>query len=198
MKLVLATNNRHKIEEVTAILKSLDVEIITKDAYPDFPDVEETGTTLEENAVLKAEVIHKYTGLPALADDSGIEVDALNGEPGVNSARYAGPGCTFADNNAKLLKALKGIPSHKRTARFRCVVAVCFGDGNIRLAEGKIDGRITADLRGRQGFGYDPIFEIPHLGMTFAEMPSEQKNSMSHRGKALQKARKLIEDYLHG
>ena len=198
MKLVLATNNIHKIREITEILSGLDVEIVTKDAFHDFPDVDETGATLEENAALKAAAIFEFTGLPSLADDSGLEVNALDGEPGVNSARYAGPGCTFADNNRKLLAALEGIPKDKRSARFRCVIAVCFGKDDLRFAEGIVDGRITTEIHGKQGFGYDPIFEIPHLGQTFAEMPAELKNSMSHRGKAVEKARKIIEDYLNG
>lgn len=196
MKLVLATNNPHKIQEITAILEGLDVEVITKDSYPDFPEIEETGATLEENAILKAKGIYEFTGLPSMADDSGLEVDALKGHPGVSSARYAGPGCTFADNNAKLLRVLDGVPDDKRTARFRCVIAICFENGSTRLAEGRIDGIITRDLRGRQGFGYDPVFLIPHLGLTFAEMPPEQKNSMSHRGRAVRAAREVIEDYL--
>jgi XTP/dITP diphosphohydrolase len=196
MKLVLATNNIHKIREITEILSGLDVEIITKDAYSDFPDVDETGTTLEENAELKARAIFEFTGLPSMADDSGLEVDALDGEPGVNSARYAGPGCTFADNNRKLLAALDGIPEENRTARFRCVIAICFAEDDLRFAEGTINGRITNEVRGRQGFGYDPVFEIPHLKQTFAEMPAELKNSMSHRGRAVERARKIIEDYL--
>ena len=198
MKLVLATKNRHKIEEMTAILMGLDVEIITKDAYPDFPDVDETGATLEENAILKAKAIYEFTGLPSMADDSGLEVDALDGIPGVNSARYAGPGCTYADNNAKLLKALEGVPDEERTARFRCVIAICFDKGITRLAEGRVEGQITTDIRGRQGFGYDPLFLIPHLGLTFAEMPPDRKNSMSHRGRAVKKAREVVEDYLSG
>ncbi|MFH1891696.1 MAG: XTP/dITP diphosphatase [Candidatus Zixiibacteriota bacterium] len=197
MKLVLATNNIHKIREITEILSGLKVEIVTKDAYPDFPDVEETGATLEENAALKAAAIFDFTGLPSLADDSGLEVDAIGGEPGVNSARYAGPGCTFADNNRKLLSALEGIPDEKRSARFRCVIALCFGKNDLRFAEGRVNGRITTEIHGKQGFGYDPVFEIPHLGKTFAEMPAELKNSMSHRGKAVEKARRIIEDYLN-
>lgn len=196
MKLVLATNNIHKIREISQILEGLDVEIVTKDAFPDFPDVEETGSTLEENAILKAEEISDFTGLPSMADDSGLEVDALDGAPGVISARYAGPGCTFADNNAKLLRELTGVPREKRTARFRCVIAVCFGKGDTRLAEGTVDGVITDEIRGREGFGYDPVFLIPDLGMTFAEMPADQKNSMSHRGRAVRKARTLIQSFL--
>lgn len=196
MKLVLATNNTHKIREITAMLAGFDVDVITKDSYPDFPDVDETGTTLEENAILKAEAIFEHTGLPSLADDSGLEVDALGGEPGVNSARYAGPGCTFVDNNRKLLDALDGVPEDKRTARFRCVIAFCTGENNTTLAEGSVDGRITSSIRGQEGFGYDPVFEIPEFGITFAEMPAEQKNGMSHRGRALEKAKTLIEDHL--
>ncbi len=196
MKLVLATNNRHKIAEIESILDGLDVEIVTKDAYTDFPDVDETGATLEENAIMKAEAIQRFTGLPSMADDSGLEVDALGGLPGVSSARYAGPGCTFADNNAKLLKALEGVADEKRTARFRCVIAVCFSKGNVAVAEGRVEGVITSAPRGRQGFGYDPVFLIPHLGLTFAEMPADQKNSMSHRGKAVREARGVIEEYL--
>jgi XTP/dITP diphosphohydrolase len=198
MKLVLATNNRHKIREISEILEGLDVEIITKDSFEDFPEVDETGTTLEENATLKAEAVYEYTGQPSLADDSGLEVDALGGRPGVSSARYAGPGCTFADNNAKLLKALDGVSDEKRSARFRCVIAICFEKGETKLAEGRIDGTITRELRGRQGFGYDPVFLVPHLGLTFAEMPADQKNSLSHRGRAVRKARKVIEEYLRG
>jgi len=197
MKLVLATNNRHKIREISEMLSGLDVDVITKDSYQDFPDVDETGATLEENAILKAEAIFEYTGLPSLADDSGLEVDAIDGEPGVNSARYAGPGCNFEDNNRKLLDALSGVSDEHRTARFRCVMAFCTGEGQTKLADGRVDGHITSTIRGKEGFGYDPVFEIPELGITFAEMSAEQKNSMSHRGRALEKAKSLIKDYLN-
>jgi len=196
MKLVLATNNLHKIREMKEILADLDVEVLTKDDFDNFPDVEETGSTLEENAAIKSEAIFAFTGLPSLADDSGLEVDALDGAPGVVSARYAGPGCTFADNNRKLLKELDGVADDRRSARFRCVIAITFADGDTVLAEGRVDGRITHELRGREGFGYDPVFEIPDLGQTFAEMPADQKNSMSHRGRALTKAREAIEKRL--
>jgi XTP/dITP diphosphohydrolase len=196
MKLVLATNNIHKIKEIRDLLAGLQVEILTKEAFPGFPDVEEIGSTLENNARLKAEEIFEFTGTPSLADDSGLEVDALGGAPGVMSARYAGEGCNFEDNNRKLLNALSGIPVEKRSARFRCVIALCVASGDTRLVEGAVEGRITTDIRGVEGFGYDPVFEIPHLGLTFAEMPAEQKNSMSHRGRALKKARDLIEGYI--
>jgi XTP/dITP diphosphohydrolase len=196
MKLVLATNNRHKIAEMSAVLSGLDVDIVTKDSFPDFPDVEETGSTLEENAKLKAIAVFRHTGLPSLADDTGLEVDALNGEPGVYSSRFAGPGCSYADNNHLLLTRLSGVPSELRTARFRCVIAVCFAENAVEIADGSIEGRITTELRGTSGFGYDPVFEIPELGRTFAEITAEQKNSMSHRGRALVAARKIIENYL--
>jgi XTP/dITP diphosphohydrolase len=196
MKLVLATNNIHKIREIKDLLTGLQVEIMTKDAFPGFPDVEEIGSTLESNARLKAEEIFEFTRVPSLADDSGLEVDALGGAPGVMSARYAGEGCNFEDNNRKLLKALVGIPAEKRSARFRCVIALCVASGDTRIVEGTVEGRITTEIRGVEGFGYDPVFEIPHLGLTFAEMPAEQKNSMSHRGRALWKARDLISEYM--
>ncbi len=196
MKLVLATNNQHKIREMKAILDGLDVEVLAKEDFDDFPDVEETGSTLEENAAIKAKAIYEFTGLPSLADDSGLEVYALDGAPGVISARYAGPGCTFADNNRKLLKELVGVPDEERGARFRCVIAIAFDDAEPILAEGRVEGRITHETRGREGFGYDPVFEVPELGRTFAEMDADKKNSMSHRGRALRKAREIIEERL--
>ena len=196
MKLVLATNNQHKIREMKEILAGLDVEVLTKDDFDNFPDVEETGSTLEENATIKSEAIFDFTDLPSLADDSGLEVDALDGAPGVVSARFAGPGCTFADNNRKLLKELEGVPDDRRGSCFRCVIAITFASGDTVLAESRVDGRITHEIKGREGFGYDPVFEIPDLGQTFAEMPAEQKNGMSHRGKALKKAREIIEERL--
>lgn len=196
MKLVLATNNQHKIREMKEILAGLDVEVLSKQDFDNFPDVEETGSTMEENAAIKAKAIYEFTGLPSLADDSGLEVDALDGAPGVISARYAGPGCTFADNNRKLLRELEGVPDEKRDARFRCVIAIAFDEAEPILVEGFVNGRITHDTRGREGFGYDPVFEIPELGVTFAEMDAEKKNSMSHRGRALRKAREIIENRL--
>jgi len=196
MKLVLATNNKHKIREISALLDGLDIQILTKDDFADFPDVDETGTTLEANAELKARAIYEFTRLPSLADDSGLEVDHLNGAPGVYSARYAGEGCTFEDNNRKLLGELDGVPAEKRSARFRCVIAIAFDGSNVRLAEGRVDGRITTANQGKDGFGYDPVFEVPELGKTFAELSAEHKNRISHRGLALEVAKKLLAEFV--
>ncbi len=201
MKLVLATNNRDKVREIRHLLDDLDIDILTSKDFDDFPDIEETGATLEENAVLKAEGIFRATGLPALADDSGIEVDHLGGGPGVYSSRYAGPGCTYDDNNRKLLKEMQGAPWEQRTARFRCVIAVCFGEGDTEIVEGKAEGYITEEKStASHGFGYDPVFYYPPYEKTFAELTLEEKNRISHRGLALRAARAILGEHLrhHG
>jgi len=192
MQLVLATQNRDKIREIRNLLKDLPVEIRTVDDFEDFPDIEETGETLEENAILKARGIAEFTGLAALADDSGLEVDFLGGKPGVYSSRYAGPGCTYADNNRKLLEELKSVPDNKRGARFRTVIAVAWDKDNVETADGTVEGIITSKRIGDNGFGYDPVFFYEPAGMTFAEMTLDEKNRISHRGKALRKARDLL------
>jgi len=196
VKIVLATNNKDKIREMKDLLDDLPVEILTRDDFENFPDIEETGTTLEENALLKADGIAEFTGCAALADDSGLEVDFLDGAPGVYSSRYAGPGCTYADNNRKLLQALEGVPAEKRTARFRCVIAINWGDGTHDVCEGKAEGVITEDIGGREGFGYDPVFYYPHRNKRFSEMTLEEKNGVSHRGLALKGARYAIQQRL--
>jgi len=196
MKLVLATNNTHKIREIKNILAGLDVEILTAADFPDFPDPEENGSMLEDNARIKAIEISRATGLPALADDSGLEVDYLDGEPGVQSSRFAGPGCTFADNNRKLLKLLDGVEESKRTARFRCVAALAFDSQDVRFFDGTVEGRITTDLRGREGFGYDPVFFFAEVGKTFAEIPEEEKNKYSHRGRAFRKVAEYLREQM--
>lgn len=194
MQLVLATNNRDKIKEIKYLLDDLPVTILTVDDFLEFPDIEETGTTLEENALLKATGIANFCDLPALADDSGLEVDALDGAPGVYSSRYAGEDVTYEDNNRKLIDELAGVPKEKRTARFRCVIAIDWNDGKTETVNGTAEGLITEDLSGDQGFGYDPIFFYPPLGKRFSEMATDEKNQISHRGLALQKARtKIIE-----
>ena len=193
MRLVLATNNKDKIREIKQVLEGLDIQILTADDFDDFPEIEETGVTLEENAVLKAEGIFAFTGLPALADDTGLEVDALNGGPGVYSSRYAGPGCSYDDNCRKLLREMTGVPKEKRTARFRCVIAACFGENDTPAVDGIAEGFITeAKSEAEGGFGYDPVFYYPPLKKTFAEMTLEEKNAVSHRGKALFKAKELL------
>ena len=198
MKLVLATQNRDKIREIRHLIEDLPVTIMTFEDFPDFPDIEETGKTLEENAILKASGIALYTGCAVLADDSGLEVDALDGAPGVYSSRFAGPGCTYDDNNRKLLKELEGVPKEKRTARFRAVIAVAWDAEKVETVEGRAEGVITVEKAGGDGFGYDPVFFYPPAGKTFAEMTLEEKNKVSHRGKALVKAVKLLVAHLRG
>ncbi len=198
MKLVLATNNAHKIREIQNILNGVDIRLLTKTDFPDFPDPDETGETMEENARLKARVIFTATGLPSLADDSGLEVDYLDGAPGVMSARFAGPGCTFADNNRKLLKLLEGVPDPERTARFRCVAALALGPDDLHLFEGTVEGRITTQIRGKEGFGYDPVFYFPEVGKAFAEIPEDLKNQYSHRGRAFRAAGEFIRALVTG
>jgi XTP/dITP diphosphohydrolase len=192
MQLVLATNNRDKVTEIRHLLEDLPVTILTKDDFLEFPDPEETGSTLEENAILKAKAISEFTGLPALADDSGLEVDALNGAPGIFSSRYAGPDVTYRDNYTKLLADLTGVPLAKRTARFRCVIAIAWTSEKIETVEGMVEGLISEEIAGDKGFGYDPVFFYPPTKKRFSEMTLEEKNRISHRGLALQKARDLI------
>lgn len=192
MQLVLATNNEDKIREIKHLLDDLPVTILIRDDFLEFPDVEETGATLEENALLKASATAKFCDLPALADDSGLEVDVLNGAPGVYSSRYAGEGATYTDNNRKLLQELQDVPQDNRTARFRCVIAIDWADGTKDTVEGVAEGYITEDIAGYEGFGYDPVFFYPPESKRFSEMTLEEKNLVSHRGWALQKARDLI------
>lgn len=183
-RLVLATNNEHKIREMSQVLNGLEVEILSKADFPDFPDVEETGKTIAENAILKARTIFAKYGIPAIADDTGLEVDFLNGAPGVMSARFAGPGCSFADNNRKLLAELAPATGEQRRARFVTIIAVSWEEGEESL-EGAVDGYIAESNRGENGFGYDPVFLYPPADKTFAEMSAEEKNRISHRGRAL-------------
>ncbi len=195
MQIVLATHNRGKMEEMAAILGHLPVELLTLDAFPEIGDIPETGNTLKENAFIKAETVHRLTGLPALADDTGLEVDALNGAPGIYSARYAGADATFDDNCQKMLKELHGIPVEKRTARFRTVIAFVNG-GEKEWVEGVAEGRIIEEKRCIGGVGYDPICYYPPLRKTFAELDSVEKNSISHRGKALRNFCGILEKWI--
>jgi XTP/dITP diphosphohydrolase len=199
LKLVLASANADKAREMADILTAElggAVQIVPRP--PDVPEVDETGDTLEANALLKARVLCEATGLPALADDSGLEVDALGGAPGVFSARYSGPEATYHSNVTKLLHELEGVDD--RRARFRAVVAVVFPDGRELVAEGVVDGRITDVRRGDGGFGYDPVF-VPDddpAGRTFAEMGDDDKHAVSHRGRSIRAiAGKLAELVRH-
>ncbi len=184
--LVLATKNRDKIREIREILSDFPIEIKTLEDFPDMPDVEEDGATLDENAIKKARAFHEFTGLPALADDTGLEVDALDGAPGVYSSRFAGEEATYADNREKLLREMASVPAEARGAQFRCVVAFVNGD-QVLTAEGIVRGTITREPAGSDGFGYDPVFFVPELGRTFAEIDLETKNKISHRGIAFRK-----------
>lgn len=186
MRVVLATGNAGKARELAAMLDGAAMEIVLQTALG-VTEAEETGSTFVENAILKARNAAAQTGLPAIADDSGLEVDALQGQPGIQSARYAGPGADDAKNLQKLLKALETVPEAKRTARFRCVLVYMrhAQDPSPLICEGSWEGRILTAPRGSNGFGYDPIFLVPERGCSSAELPPEQKNQLSHRGKAL-------------
>ena len=181
-RIVLATANPDKARELAALLEGFEVAL----RPTDLPDVEETDDTLEGNARLKAAAVMERTGELAVADDTGLEVDALDGRPGVFAARYAGPGATYADNVTKLLGELEGVPAERRRARFRTVAVALFPDGREVVAEGAVDGTISETARGDAGFGYDPVF-VPHGGdgRTFAEMTPAEKSAVSHRGRAL-------------
>ena len=195
-KLVLATHNSHKKTEMNTLLAPLGISIVGLDDFPQIGDIEETGTTLLENSLIKARSVHQITGLPSLADDTGLEVDALDGAPGVYSARFAGENPTYEDNVNKLLSKLEGVSAEKRTARFRTIIA--FVDGRRELfAEGIIEGLITVEPCGHEGFGYDPIFLPEAESKTFAEMSQERKNQISHRGRALAKMQKKLNNYFN-
>ncbi len=198
--LVLGTGNEGKIRELTALLKDLPLRILTVKDFPEIDPPEETGETFFDNAFLKARHWALATGHMALADDSGIEVDALGGAPGVHSARYAGPGATDEDNIRKLLEALKDVPWENRTARFRCVIIVYHPSGRWLKAEGVWEGLIATSPRGEGGFGYDPIF-LPmefDFKKTAAELSPEVKNRFSHRGRALAALREMLPEFLKG
>jgi len=191
-ELVLATRNRHKGEELVALLGDLGITIRTLDEFPDVPEVVEDGDTCEANAVKKARAIADFTGLPAVADDTGLEVDALGGRPGVYAARYAGENATYEDNCRKLLRELMGVPREQRTAHFLTVAAIALPSDGTRVAQGTLDGVIAEEASGTLGFGYDPVFLIPELGKTLAQLSADQKNTISHRAKAFAKMREIL------
>ena len=186
MKLVIATRNKHKLEEIREIFHIPGLEVVSAFDFPHVPDVVEDGETFEANAVKKAVSLAGATGLWALADDSGLEVDALGGAPGVYSARYAGEPVSYPANNRKLLDELRN--EQNRHARFRCVIALSSPDGKAKTVDGRCEGVIAYEERGKQGFGYDPLFIPEGFTKTFAEMDGESKNAISHRGRALQHA----------
>jgi XTP/dITP diphosphohydrolase len=191
-KLLLGTNNRAKVREYQSLFPNIDYEIVTMAEQGISIEVEEVGESMEENARLKATVIAEKSRLLTLADDSGLEVDALGGEPGRLSARYAGENATDRDRIEYLLKRLDGVPWESRTAHFRCVIALATPGGKVELCSGECAGFITFEPRGEHGFGYDPIFYVPELDKTMAELPLAQKNKISHRGRAARKAAPLL------
>jgi XTP/dITP diphosphohydrolase len=192
MKLVLATQNQHKITEISQILKHPKLELLSLADFSLNPDIKEAGDSFRDNAYLKAYHIAQLTGEIAMADDSGLEVAALDGAPGIYSARYAGEGATDTDNNQRLLKQMAKIPSNMRQARFCCVIAIVKPNGESFFAEGKCEGLIAAAPKGEHGFGYDPLFIIPQYNKTLAELGPVVKNQLSHRAKALSYASEVI------
>ncbi len=185
MKIVLATRNENKLREVKQFLEPHGIEVVSLNEFPDFPEIEETGETFKDNATIKATEACMFTGMTALADDSGLEVDSLNGLPGIYSARFAGENKSDEDNNNKLLELLKGLPEYQRKARFKCLMAVATTECFVYTTEGVCEGVIAEEPRGEGGFGYDPIFYLPEYEKTFAELDLETKNKISHRARAL-------------
>jgi XTP/dITP diphosphohydrolase len=196
MKIVLATKNRNKLIEMQRMFSTLDIELLSLYAFPDCTDVEEDGKTFRANAIKKAFHVFRFTGYPSIADDSGLEVNALGGAPGVYSARYAGENADDQDNVRKLLKELKSFKQDQRKARFVCCIAIVLPDGKQRTFTGYVNGLIGKKQRGLKGFGYDPVFYPEGFDRTFAEMKGSEKDSLSHRGKAIRKLHAFLHKIL--
>lgn len=195
MKIIFATNNQDKMKEIHAIMADFPMEIVSLKEAGIHADVEENGKTFEENAVIKAEAICKLTGHVTIADDSGLEIDALGGEPGIYSARYMGEDTSYRVKNKNLIDRLEGVPDEERTARFVCAVAAAFPDAPTQTVRGTIEGRIGYEEAGENGFGYDPIFYLPEYGCTTAQLDPDAKNAISHRGRALEKIKPVLAAY---
>jgi XTP/dITP diphosphohydrolase len=191
-KLLIATNNGGKIQEFRALLQDIPYQLVTPADIQLKLEVDESGSTYEDNAKLKALAFSTASGLLAMADDSGLEVDALGGAPGIHSSRYAGAAAADINKVDYLLSKLEGVPEGQRSARFRCVIAIAKPDGQVFFCSGKCEGRISFQPQGRAGFGYDPVFYFPELGKTMAELSEEVKNQISHRGYAAREAIKLL------
>ena len=194
MKLVLATQNRDKIREIKKEFSNLSLEIISLEDLTNFPSIIEDGKTLRENALKKARIVAEKIGTWALGDDTGLIVAALGEKPGIFSARFAGPKATYKENCEKLLQVMKEIPQEKRRAYFSTILALVHPDGREVVLEGKLEGTILGRMRGSGGFGYDPLFYVPRLGKTLAEISLEEKNIISHRGQALRKMKVVVEN----
>ena len=196
IKAVIATGNDHKLKEIAAMFKDFPIQVVSmKEVNLGTMEIEETGETFEENALIKAMAVCEATNTLSLADDSGLEVDALNGSPGVYSARYAGENATDEDNNQKLLQELEKVPMEKRSGRFVCALAAAFPDGEAIVVRGEVEGYIDFQPKGQNGFGYDPLFYIPKYCKTFGELSPEIKNSMSHRSRALENMKQMLADH---
>ncbi|MBI4966307.1 MAG: XTP/dITP diphosphatase [Desulfomonile tiedjei] len=195
-RILIATSNQGKVEEIRDLVKGLPVEFLSLSDVADIPEVIEDGLTFEENALKKARTFAAATGVVTLADDSGLCIDALDGRPGVHSARYSGEGASDAEKCARILQELENIPEERRTARFVCAMALVTPKGEEQLFGGSCEGRITREPRGTGGFGYDPIFYFEEAGCTFAEMDRESKNKVSHRGRALRAFARFLEEVL--
>lgn len=191
-KVIFATGNKDKLKEIRMIMSDVGVEILSMKEAGYYVDVEETGSTFEENAMLKAKAIAKRCGEITLADDSGLEIDYLNKEPGIYSARYMGEDTSYDIKNAELIRRLEGVPDEKRTARFVCAVSMVRPDGTSETVRGTMEGRIAYAPAGENGFGYDPIFYLPEFSCTSAELSPEDKNAISHRGKALNLIKEVL------
>lgn len=195
MRVVLASQNRHKLTEIQAILAQYDMELVLQSDLGVRIDVEENGSTFEENSELKARAVMEATGLSAIADDSGLCVDVLDGAPGIYSARYGAPDCvTDRDRLIYLLQNMRGVRSEERTARFVCVITLLYPDGRKLVARGSCEGMIAFEPSGEGGFGYDPVFYVPSQGCTFAQMGADRKNSISHRANALLRLEQMLEE----
>jgi XTP/dITP diphosphohydrolase len=196
LDLIIATRNRGKVREIRRALKGLGIRVRPLSGFPEVPPVEEDGATFVENALKKARSYSKYFGQLTVADDSGLEVDALKGLPGVHSARYGGERASDRDKNRKLLKEMNGVPPSKRGAKFKCVIAVVSPEGKEAVIEASCSGKVGLKEVGSKGFGYDPLFVLPRSGKTMAQLSVEEKKRISHRGKALRKLRKILPVFL--
>ena len=192
MKVIFATGNENKLREIRQITKDMDIEIVSMKDAGYYTDVEETSTTFEENAYLKASAIARKCGLPTLADDSGLEIDYLGKEPGIYSSRYMGEDTPYPVKNAELLRRMEGVPDDERSARFVCAICYVRPDGTSETVRATMEGRVAYEIAGENGFGYDPIFYLPEKGCTSAELSPEDKNMISHRGKALRMMRDIL------
>ena len=195
-RIVFATGNVGKMREIRMIMEDMGMEILSMKEIGINPDIVEDGTTFTENAIIKAKAVAALTDAIVLADDSGLEIDALNKEPGIYSARYMGEDTSYRIKNANLIERLEGVPDEKRTARFVCAIAAVLPDGELLTTLGTVEGRIGYEEKGANGFGYDPIFFLPEFGCTSAELTDEQKNEISHRGKALRAMKELLQEKL--